>query len=55
VLFLYDWILTLPVELDVVWSEKLQPLNVLYFIQRYMPLIDMISVLVAGKEDVLTT
>ncbi|KAF9067033.1 hypothetical protein BDP27DRAFT_1404087 [Rhodocollybia butyracea] len=29
VLFLYDWILLLPVELEVVWSEKLRPLNVL--------------------------
>ncbi|KAF9067018.1 hypothetical protein BDP27DRAFT_1226530, partial [Rhodocollybia butyracea] len=57
VLFLYDWMLTLPVELDVVWSEKLRPLrllNVLYVIQRYMPFIDTIGILFAGKDDVLT-
>ncbi|KAF9067034.1 hypothetical protein BDP27DRAFT_1267968, partial [Rhodocollybia butyracea] len=42
-LFLYDWMLTLPVELDVVWSEKLRPLNVLYIIQRYMPFIDTVG------------
>ncbi|KAF9066989.1 hypothetical protein BDP27DRAFT_1267914 [Rhodocollybia butyracea] len=36
--------LTLPVELDVVWSEKLRPLNVLYIIQRYMPFIDTIGI-----------
>ncbi|KAF9070512.1 hypothetical protein BDP27DRAFT_1220601, partial [Rhodocollybia butyracea] len=50
-LFLYDWMLLLPVELDVVWSEKLQPLNVLYIIQRYMPFVDTIGLLFAGKDD----
>ncbi|KAF9067004.1 hypothetical protein BDP27DRAFT_945413 [Rhodocollybia butyracea] len=44
-LFLYDWILMLPVELDVVWSEKLRLLNVLYIIQRYMPFIDTIGIM----------
>ncbi|KAF9067006.1 hypothetical protein BDP27DRAFT_945495 [Rhodocollybia butyracea] len=34
----------LPVELDVVWSEKLRPLNVLYIIQRYMPFVDTIGI-----------
>ncbi|KAF9067024.1 hypothetical protein BDP27DRAFT_1226543, partial [Rhodocollybia butyracea] len=53
VLFLYDWMLTFPVELDVVWSEirPLRPLNVLYVIQRYMPFIDTIGILFAGKDD----
>ncbi|KAF9070573.1 hypothetical protein BDP27DRAFT_1323504 [Rhodocollybia butyracea] len=45
VLFLYDWMLMLPVELDVVWSEKLRPLNVLYIIQRYMPFVDTVGIL----------
>ncbi|KAF9070510.1 hypothetical protein BDP27DRAFT_1510470 [Rhodocollybia butyracea] len=47
VLFLYDWMLLLPVELEVVWSEKLQPSNVLYIIQRYMPFVDTIGLLFA--------
>ncbi|KAF9067002.1 hypothetical protein BDP27DRAFT_1329584 [Rhodocollybia butyracea] len=47
VLFLYDWILMFPVELDVVWSEKLRPLNVLYIIQRYMPFVDTIGIILA--------
>ncbi|KAF9070515.1 hypothetical protein BDP27DRAFT_1220566 [Rhodocollybia butyracea] len=46
-LFLYDWMLLLPVELEVVWSEKLRPLNVLYIIQRYMPFVDTIGLLFA--------
>ena len=44
--------LTLPVELDVVWSEKLRPLrllNVLYVIQRCMPFVDTIGIILAGK------
>ncbi|KAF9067021.1 hypothetical protein BDP27DRAFT_1449361 [Rhodocollybia butyracea] len=54
VLFLYDWILMLPVELDVVWSEKLRPLNVLYIIQRYMPFLDTVaSIIFAGKDQSL--
>ncbi|KAF9071381.1 hypothetical protein BDP27DRAFT_1219266, partial [Rhodocollybia butyracea] len=51
VLFLYDWMLMLPMELDVVWSEKLRPLNVLYIIQRYMPFVDTIGILFAGKDN----
>ncbi|KAF9067001.1 hypothetical protein BDP27DRAFT_1329581 [Rhodocollybia butyracea] len=47
VFFLYDWVLMLPVELDVVWSAKSQPLNVLYIIQRYMPFVDTIGILFA--------
>ncbi|KAF9067015.1 hypothetical protein BDP27DRAFT_1404082 [Rhodocollybia butyracea] len=35
----------LPVELDVVWSKKLQPLNVLYIVQRYMPFVDTVAIL----------
>ncbi|KAF9070484.1 hypothetical protein BDP27DRAFT_1402001 [Rhodocollybia butyracea] len=51
-LFLYDWMLMLPVELDVVWSKKLRPLDVLYIIQRYMPFVDTIGILFVGKDDV---
>ncbi|KAF9047212.1 hypothetical protein BDP27DRAFT_1373888 [Rhodocollybia butyracea] len=52
VLFLYDWMLMLPVELDVIWStERLQPFDVLYIVQRYMPFVDTIGILFAGKVD----
>ncbi|KAF9067007.1 hypothetical protein BDP27DRAFT_1365231 [Rhodocollybia butyracea] len=47
ILFLYDWILMFPVELEVVWSGKLQPLTVLYIVQRYMPFVDTIGILFA--------
>ncbi|KAF9070463.1 hypothetical protein BDP27DRAFT_1220669, partial [Rhodocollybia butyracea] len=50
--FLYDWMLMLPVELDVVWSKKLRPLDILYIIQRYMPFVDTIGILFVGKDDV---
>ncbi|KAF9017658.1 hypothetical protein BDP27DRAFT_1251405 [Rhodocollybia butyracea] len=53
VLFLYDWVLMLPVELDVVWSKKLQPLNVLYIVQRYMPFVDTVAILFTGKDNEL--
>ncbi|KAF9067012.1 hypothetical protein BDP27DRAFT_1296743, partial [Rhodocollybia butyracea] len=45
VLFLYDWMIMLPLELDVVWSKKLRPLDVIYIIQRYMPFFDTIGIL----------
>ncbi|KAJ4474506.1 hypothetical protein J3R30DRAFT_3684624 [Lentinula aciculospora] len=43
-LFLYDWILMLPVEIEFVWTANLLvPSNVLYIIQRYMPFVDTIA------------
>jgi hypothetical protein len=47
--------LLLPVELEVIWAEKLRPLNVLYIIQRYMPFVDSVGILFVGKDDVSTT
>ncbi|KAE9392240.1 hypothetical protein BT96DRAFT_979524 [Gymnopus androsaceus JB14] len=45
VLLVYDWMLMFPAELEVVWSAKLRPLNVIYIIQRYLPFVDTIGVL----------
>ncbi|KAF9070506.1 hypothetical protein BDP27DRAFT_1220596, partial [Rhodocollybia butyracea] len=48
-LLLYDWMLMFPLELEVIWSDKLRPLNVLYVIQRYMPFVDIVAFTFAGR------
>ncbi|KAJ4470731.1 hypothetical protein C8R41DRAFT_851628, partial [Lentinula lateritia] len=46
VMFLYDWMLMLPAEIEFVWTASLRrPLNVLYIIQRYMPFVDTVAIL----------
>ncbi|EDR06498.1 uncharacterized protein LACBIDRAFT_299951 [Laccaria bicolor S238N-H82] len=39
-MFLYDYFLTLGMEVDLVWSSSLGPMKILFAIQRYLPFLD---------------
>ncbi|TFK63341.1 hypothetical protein BDN72DRAFT_329309 [Pluteus cervinus] len=42
--YLYDLLLTLGSEIDLLWPSKWTLMKVLYLLQRYLPLIDMVIV-----------
>ncbi|KIK04893.1 hypothetical protein K443DRAFT_92259 [Laccaria amethystina LaAM-08-1] len=39
-MFLYDYFLTLGMEVDLVWSSSLGPMGILFALQRYLPFLD---------------
>ncbi|KAF8636829.1 hypothetical protein AX17_003236 [Amanita inopinata Kibby_2008] len=39
--FVFDYLLTLPLEVDYVWKSRFNVVNTLYFITRYLPFIDV--------------
>ena len=39
-MFLYDYFLTVGMEVDLVWSSKWGFMKVLYVLQRYLPFVD---------------
>ncbi|KAF8200405.1 hypothetical protein BJ912DRAFT_1127411 [Pholiota molesta] len=41
--FIWDYILTLPLELDLVWRARWNPMKVLYIVQRYLPFVDTVG------------
>jgi len=42
-IFLYDYLLTLGMEVNLVWSSKWTFMKVLYFAQRYLPFVDSVA------------
>ncbi|TFK62653.1 hypothetical protein BDN72DRAFT_848440 [Pluteus cervinus] len=44
-LYLYDLLLTLDLEVDLLWPAKWTPLKVIYLLQRYLPLINLAIVI----------
>ncbi|KAF8148278.1 hypothetical protein B0H34DRAFT_737686 [Crassisporium funariophilum] len=40
-MFLWDYLITLGMEVELVWSSKWTSIKVLYIVQRYLPFIDM--------------
>jgi hypothetical protein len=42
-MFLYDYLITLGMEVDLVWSSKWTFMKVLYFAQRYLPFVDAVA------------
>lgn len=42
-MFLYDYLLTLGMEVDLVWSSKWTFMKVLYLAQRYLPFVDAVA------------
>ncbi|EDR02800.1 uncharacterized protein LACBIDRAFT_295379 [Laccaria bicolor S238N-H82] len=42
-MFLYDYLLTLGMEVELVWSSKGTFMKVLYFAQRYLPFVDAVA------------
>ncbi|KIK57938.1 hypothetical protein GYMLUDRAFT_75215 [Collybiopsis luxurians FD-317 M1] len=47
-LLIYDYCLTLDLECKLVWARPLKWFNVLYLVQRYLPLIDTVVMLNIG-------
>ncbi|TFK63335.1 hypothetical protein BDN72DRAFT_734017, partial [Pluteus cervinus] len=43
-LYLYDLLLSLDLEVDLLWPSKWTLIKVFYLLQRYLPLIDMVIV-----------
>lgn len=39
-MLLYDYFLTLGMEVDLVWSSHWSPMNVVFIAQRYLPFVD---------------
>ena len=39
-LYVYDWTITLDMEVELVWKSNRSYINVLYLVQRYLPFID---------------
>jgi len=44
-MFIWDYILTFRLEVDLVWKSKWSFMNGLYLVQRYLPFIDTIGFL----------
>ncbi|KAJ7141572.1 hypothetical protein C8R46DRAFT_1135285, partial [Mycena filopes] len=45
VILVYDWLLTLGVEIDYIWRQKMSWGKLLYFINRYLVIIDLVILL----------
>ena len=41
--FVWDYILTIPLELDLVWRSKWNALKFIYLVQRYLPFVDTVG------------
>ena len=48
--FVWDYILTIPLELDLVWRSKWNALKFIYLVQRYLPFVDTVG-LVLYRES----
>lgn len=53
-LFLWDWMLTMRMEVDLVWKSKWNFMKVLYLLQRYLPFVDTVG-LVLYRVSYLST
>ena len=53
-IFLWDYIITLGMEVDLVWKSKWNSMKGLYLFQRYLPFTDIMLVLVTGQCDVVS-
>ena len=53
-MFLWDYILTFEMEVDLVWKSKWNFMKGLYFIQRYLPFVEIICLVTTGQSDVVS-
>jgi len=53
-MFLWDYILTFEMEVDLVWKSKWNFMKGLYFFQRYLPFIDIIWFILICQYDVVS-
>ncbi|KAJ3848342.1 hypothetical protein EV368DRAFT_49486 [Lentinula lateritia] len=49
-LLVYDYCLTLDLECRLVWSKPYRWANILYLVQRYLPLLDTAILLTVGAR-----
>jgi len=50
--FIWDYMLTFRMELDLVWKSKWTFMKAMYIFQRYLPFVDMVGlVLYTGQSD----
>ena len=47
----YDWLLTLPLEIDRFWKRRLTGPTVLFILNRYYPIVTVIPELIAYFTD----
>jgi len=50
-MFIWDYILTLGLEVDLVWKSKWNFMKGLYLLQRYLPFIDTIGLVLYCQFD----
>ena len=53
-MFLWDYILTFDMEVDLVWKSKWNSMKGLYLLQRYLPFTELIWFVLSGKSDVVS-
>ncbi|KJA20128.1 hypothetical protein HYPSUDRAFT_828902 [Hypholoma sublateritium FD-334 SS-4] len=53
--FIWDFILTVPLELDLVWRSKWNALKFIYIIQRYLPFFDTVGLVLYHQLSVALT
>jgi hypothetical protein len=51
-IFLWDYILTFGMEVDLVWKSKGNFLKGLYLFQRYLPFTDILLIFVTCQSDI---
>ena len=54
VLFLWDYVLTFRMEVDLVWKSKWNFMKGLYLFQRYLPFADIIFFFLTGQSDLVS-
>ena len=50
-LFVWDYILTFGMEVDLIWKSKWSFMKGLYLFQRYLPFTDIIWLVLTGQSD----
>jgi len=50
-MFIWDFILTFRMEVDLVWKSKWTLMKGLYLFQRYLPFIDTVGLVVYCQSD----
>jgi hypothetical protein len=51
-MYLWDYILTFEMEVDLVWKSKWNFVKGLYFLQRYLPFVEIICLVFTRQSDV---
>ena len=51
-MFIWDYILTFRMEIDLVWTSKWNFMKGLYLFQRYLPFIDTVWLVLYRRSDV---